>query len=188
MRLNPPPTSAKRYWPALLSYLALVAIYLKPTQSDVLGKYLGGYLSGPLFVAYLGASAVLLWLQAARGPAGRGWWCLDFACSALLLVMSVKFLTSLPRPLEAPYGFPSGHSTLAFGFAWLVLEARPRLSWLAGLWFGMALLIAWSRVEVGAHFDYQVLAGAALGCALGWAVSHWPRGVLLPRLWSWSKR
>jgi membrane-associated phospholipid phosphatase len=89
----------------------------------------------------------------------------------------VKSLFRRVRPQEnfahddpLPYGmrrpitssFPSGHATTAFMCAG-VLAKRPST---ALPWFGLAALVAGSRVYVRMHHASDVLAGAALGLAL----------------------
>ena len=71
----------------------------------------------------------------------------------------------LPRPDGGHGGFPSGHSAAAFALAFLLTERIPRLSW---VWYAIAAGIAWSRVEVGAHYPYQVVGGMALGLIVAW--------------------
>lgn len=65
-----------------------------------------------------------------------------------------------PRPSGHDGGFPSGHATAACALAYLLTERMPALS---PLWYAIAALIAWSRVEAGAHYPYQIVAGAILG-------------------------
>lgn len=172
-----------RWGSPLISALLLFLMALKPTHTGGAGVYIGWFLSVPFFVLYLLGTAALLWLWAKQGNQGH-WRAFDFLASALLLVMGLKMLTGWPRPLGAMDGFPSGHTTLAFGLAWLVAQAKPRL---APLWFAVAFLIGWARVEVQAHFDYQVAVGAALGCGLGWLVGALRDGLLFPRLWAWRR-
>jgi hypothetical protein len=63
--------------------------------------------------------------------------------------------------------------------AWLIWKRYPRLGpW----WFAMAAVVGWSRIEVHAHYPYQVFAGALLGCVLAALVVHRRAGVLLPRI------
>lgn len=85
-----------------------------------------------------------------------------------------------PRPGDPTHaGFPSGHTTFAFMMAWLVWQRYPKL----GLpWFAMAVLIGWSRAEVNAHFPYQIVVGALLGCTLGALITTRKAGVFLPRV------
>lgn len=66
--------------------------------------------------------------------------------------------------------FPSGHATFSFLSAY-VLGYRRTMYWKFPL-FGFALLVAWSRIYVGAHYPLDVAAGAVLGIASGFAVWH----------------
>lgn len=68
-----------------------------------------------------------------------------------------------PRPSGHDGGFPSGHAAAACALAYLLTERLPRL---APLWYAVAAVIAWSRVEAGAHYPYQVVGGAILGLAV----------------------
>ena len=55
---------------------------------------------------------------------------------------------------------PSGHSTTAFALAAGLAIFYPRLR---RLWYGVAVVLAASRVAVGAHYLSDVVAGAMLG-------------------------
>jgi undecaprenyl-diphosphatase len=72
-----------------------------------------------------------------------------------------------PRPLPlrqpATSSFPSGHATSAFCAAGLLSEDDP----LWPIYYGLALVVASSRVHVRIHHASDVLAGAAIGAALG---------------------
>jgi len=57
-------------------------------------------------------------------------------------------------------GFPSGHSIGAFAMASLLATLRPKI---APIFFFCAFLVGYSRVEVGAHYPHQVVAGAIIG-------------------------
>ena len=72
------------------------------------------------------------------------------------------------------HSFPSGHATTSFAAATVIALLVPRLRVPA---FVLAAAVAWSRVYVGVHYPLDVLAGAVLGTAIGWAAV---RG--LPRL------
>jgi undecaprenyl-diphosphatase len=89
----------------------------------------------------------------------------------------VKSLFRRVRPTEhfehdepLPYGmrrpitssFPSGHAATAFMCASVLGKGRAS----APGWFALAALVAGSRVYVRMHHASDVLAGAALGCAL----------------------
>lgn len=80
---------------------------------------------------------------------------------------------------ELPYGmrvpittsFPSGHATSAFLAASILSDETG-----SNAWYAFATLVAASRVYVKMHHASDVVAGAALGYALGrvWRVA-WPR-------------
>lgn len=62
------------------------------------------------------------------------------------------------------HSFPSGHSATAFIMAGILVQVLPKnLKWL--LIIG-AVLIAWSRVKVGAHWPSDVVLGALIGWQL----------------------
>jgi membrane-associated phospholipid phosphatase len=60
--------------------------------------------------------------------------------------------------------FPSGHAMSAFAVAGAIALLAPRLRWPV---LTLAAAIAFSRVYLGVHFWLDVLAGAALGLAVG---------------------
>jgi len=111
------------------------------------------------------------------------------ACSvwtADLLALAIKAGVERPRPSatvpEADplmgaggWSFPSGHAATAFAGA-VVLAFLWRRG--AALFFLLAAAIAFSRVYVGVHYPGDVLAGAALGTAVGLA---WVTALRLPQ-------
>lgn len=72
-----------------------------------------------------------------------------------------------PRPhyLRTPHSssFPSGHASSAFTAAGVLSKGDP----LAPLYYGIAALVATSRAYVKIHHASDVVAGAAIGVALG---------------------
>ena len=68
--------------------------------------------------------------------------------------------------LPSSPSFPSGHAATAFAAAALVGALRPRLR--VPL-YAVAALVALSRVYLGVHYWLDVIAGAALGIAIGLA-------------------
>jgi undecaprenyl-diphosphatase len=69
-------------------------------------------------------------------------------------------------PLDR-YSFPSGHTLHAVGFTLVATAAVPEL---ALVLVPFTALVAASRVVLGLHYPSDVLAGAAIGMALGSAV------------------
>lgn len=72
--------------------------------------------------------------------------------------------------------FPSGHTTTAFALAVVLAHFFPGGR---ALWFLLAVLVGLSRLYLVEHFLADVVAGAGLGFAVGWAVvwlsnRRWP--------------
>jgi undecaprenyl-diphosphatase len=77
--------------------------------------------------------------------------------------------TVLKCPEVGDWSFPSNHSTIAASAAvGLILYRRKFAPWLATL----AVLMAFSRVFVGAHYPHDVAVGLALGAAVAWLVAR----------------
>jgi membrane-associated phospholipid phosphatase len=98
-----------------------------------------------------------------------------------LVVQTIKHLIGRPRPKLADQGvhvwgpsfqsghdsFPSGHAFSAFAMAAVLSSFYPAGRW---IWYSLAVLVAFTRVYIGAHFASDVLAGAVLGVWIGiWA-------------------
>jgi undecaprenyl-diphosphatase len=83
-----------------------------------------------------------------------------------------------PMELRTPLtsSFPSGHASSAFFAAVLLARRQPRL---AGLWLGLAGVVACSRIHVRMHHGSDVVVGAAIGATLGVVTD---RLVPLPRV------
>ncbi|MDP1655913.1 MAG: phosphatase PAP2 family protein [Hylemonella sp.] len=132
-----------------------------------------------------------------------GWRAVAVVCLCLALVYGVvagaynalKYEVLRPRPfaalgaelrvsadevqaIRANSSFPSGHAANAFMLATLLTALLRR--GLRPLWYGLASLVALSRVYLGLHYPGDVLAGAALGAGLPWLLLHLPW--LAPRL------
>ena len=68
---------------------------------------------------------------------------------------------------QSTWSFPSGHAAASFACAFILTRFFPKHGHLAYI---PAALIALSRVYVGVHYPTDVLAGAAFGTLVGWAV------------------
>ncbi len=66
--------------------------------------------------------------------------------------------------------FPSGHTATAFGFAWPLLFGCPPAG-IAAL--GVAALIAWSSIMLGAHHLSDVVVSILVSAGIGWMVWQW---------------
>jgi undecaprenyl-diphosphatase len=68
-------------------------------------------------------------------------------------------------PTAGLYGFPSNHAVNAAAAASVLSVAYPAGAF---AFAGVAALIGYSRIYVGAHYPLDVLAGFLLGAAIGW--------------------
>ena len=75
------------------------------------------------------------------------------------------------EPGSSNYSFPSGHSTEAFAVA-SVVAARSSGWVVPTLAYAAATLVAFDRVNDRAHFPSDVVAGAAIGVAVGRFLVH----------------
>jgi undecaprenyl-diphosphatase len=141
----------------------------------------------PLFEAlsYAGSFG-FIWLAIAVAISGFSWsrpWLWTRVVVAILVSESIsgvlKEWSRRDRPpvadpdptplvdLPVTFSFPSGHATVSFACATTLALAVPRLSWPL---FALATLISFSRVYVGVHYPFDVLAGAALGVVIAIAL------------------
>jgi len=79
----------------------------------------------------------------------------------------LKNVFARPRPTEiiTSFSFPSTHATLAFAFAYVLSQKEPKLKY---WFFTLAIFIALSRIYLGVHYPFDILAGAFLGIIIGW--------------------
>ena len=120
-----------------------------------------------------------------RNLAVAGW-----ACAATLLAVGINQPlggnVAEPRPYtthpgllvlasrSTDFSFPSDHAVMAGAVAaglWLVSRRLGAVATIA------ALLMAFARVYIAAHYPWDVVAGLLLGAVvslLGWALLHWP--------------
>lgn len=127
--------------------------------------------------------AAAWWLHARRGWAARAILAMALAIglSDAVAYRFIKPSVRRDRPARAEirlvpgdnphtgYGFPSNHAANAFAGATVLGMAEPPLLAPA---LGIAALVAYSRVYVGAHYPWDVFAGALLGLLLGFGVGN----------------
>lgn len=122
---------------------------------------------------------VLLYLlsRAAR----RHWWLWSAVMiGSSLIEHSMKIMVGRPRPSGFSSGFPSGHTTAAatFAFVLIYLAGRERLSaparhGLQALAIVGMVLVGWARIVLGAHWPTDVLGGFLLGAGCAAAAAWW---------------
>lgn len=139
---------------------------------------------------------ILLMLLAFDSFRNWGYFFAALACNLLpsLLTQLVKNLVSAPRPLnyfhsadwihmangwEKLYenSFPSGHTTAAFSlFAFLSFVFTARFQKLGFLFFLLAMMVAYSRMYLAAHFFLDVYVGSIIGVVftmlIGWVMKN----------------
>jgi membrane-associated phospholipid phosphatase len=146
---------------------------------------------------FYGASALgdhgIIWLilAAAQGLRSEDHWrrairvAVGLGAESVLVNGPVKWLFGRARPsgpMERPLplrqprtsSFPSGHASAAFFAAALLSEGDPALR---PLYYGLAVVVALSRIHVRIHHASDVAAGIALGALLGeiaWRLMPWP--------------
>lgn len=101
--------------------------------------------------------------------------------------VGIKYLVHHPRPDAAfaligvhdPYSFPSGHATFMFALATSVYFFDKKMGIALYL---LALLTGISRVYVGVHYWYDIVAGLLFGVVVAYAISYMIRRFKIPYL------
>ncbi|MET9292323.1 phosphatase PAP2 family protein [Streptomyces sp. NPDC003077] len=134
------------------------------------------------------ALVVLAWWRARRADATRMAMALAAPFAVVLAYVAnvvVKDLVDERRPCRTlhtltvqvcpgpgDWSFPSNHSAIAAAAAVTLLLVHRRLGVLAAVG---ALLMAASRVWVGAHYPHDVLVGLVLGALVAWPLTRLAR-------------
>ncbi|MEP7112010.1 MAG: phosphatase PAP2 family protein [Ilumatobacteraceae bacterium] len=159
-------------------------------SDDRLERLRGNALADPVFktASYLGDfSGIWHLIGVGRAIVDPSALRQSLAMSALIGVESlfvnqgVKRLFRRTRPTESgdprfpvrrpsTSSFPSGHASAAFFAAAILTTATGRS--LAPVWYSTAVVVAVSRAYVRIHHASDIVAGAALGAALGVAGSR----------------
>lgn len=72
--------------------------------------------------------------------------------------------------------FPSGHALFFFALAAAVYGFNKKL----GAWyFAAAILMSLARIYTGVHWPSDILAGAVLGTAAGWAITYFYKKIIM---------
>jgi undecaprenyl-diphosphatase len=93
--------------------------------------------------------------------------------AATVIVVALKLGIARARPLEieylpllniVDYSFPSMHAAASFAALPILDKEYPKFKW---LWLIFALMVAFSRIYLQAHFLSDVLFGALIGFFIG---------------------
>ena len=99
---------------------------------------------------------------------------------------TLKYIVNRPRPfITYPFvtklsgagsgSFPSGHTSDAFSIAMIVSLLFPKPLIVIPM-FVWAILVGYSRIDLGVHYPSDVLAGATVGIGSAWGCFRYFRG------------
>lgn len=126
--------------------------------------------------AFLVLALIVFWCVDKR----RGYYVMAVGFMGTIINQVLKLVCAVPRPwvldpeftiLEqareaaSGYSFPSGHTSTAVG-TFGAIAATEKRRWLSAVCIALAVLVGFSRMYVGVHTPYDVLAGAACALAL----------------------
>jgi membrane-associated phospholipid phosphatase len=157
--------------------VALVVTGLTPRFNEGAWREMGRVISEKPWAPYniyltLGILALLYVAYASRSRAAAlrvtAVMLVETALYGLIKLITWRGFHLFPRPSGSDGGFPSGHTAAVCALAYLLTERWPKA---APLWYGIAALVGWARWTAGAHYPYQVVAGAILGLTVALVLS-----------------
>ncbi|MGA5037020.1 phosphatase PAP2 family protein [Streptomyces capoamus] len=140
---------------------------------------------------WCGAAAAMAWLGGWRGRRAAAGGLAALTVAQLVSNGLCKQLADRPRPPKEWFphdeaddrpgssSFPSGHTAAAVAFTAAVTPAWPAAGAACAL---PAAMVAFERVQSGAHYPSDVVTGAAIGLAAAWLTRRAPRLLLCRRL------
>jgi len=144
----------------------------------------GEWVFGGIVIAWL----LYAWLRGTRVDRRGALAALFGAVIALGVNQVMSHIWNRPRPFvdhahavhvllaySRDASFPSDHAAAGFAIATALVLVHRRWG-IAAL--AAAALMSYARVFVGLHYPGDVLAGALVGIAVGWALMRWGRGPL----------
>lgn len=145
--------------------------------------------------AFLVAALIVFWCV----DKNKGYFVMTVGFFGTIANQFLKLLCRVPRPWvldpnftileqarEAATGFsfPSGHSTSAVGtFGAIAVGSENR--WVKRVCIAVCVLVPFSRMYVGVHTPYDVLAGAATALIMIYLLRNMPKGVQPVRMWTY---
>lgn len=147
--------------------------------SDTVALTLSGVYSSTVIIWLL----ISIWLFVREEKKDHWFFLPVIMASSLSLLITDVILKNFfardrpPGALLFDYSFPSGHATFAWALAVVLASKEPRARW---LFYGLAFFISLSRVYLGVHYPYDVVAGTLVGLAIGY-FSLWGERVLVQK-------
>ena len=141
-----PRAMAHVLWPVMQLGAVLGAALVSVVATYVWGRRRGARVIASALVAWLGARTVKALVERGR-PA--------------------EYLPGIDvrGPMPHEFGFPSGHTAVAFAVATALLPVLPRWGRVAA--YAVATLVALARIVHGVHFPLDTIGGACVGVISG---------------------